>query len=268
MDPPPIRAYWWNSGPGRGNFGDLLTPLLCERLSGRKVVHADIHAAELIAVGSVLEPHFLPRSSWDQYRGSIWGAGRMFGTGVPDLSRADVRAVRGRLTLERIRCQHPEGIVLGDPGLLCFLFARSVPRRYKLGVIPHLAERGHPRFAELFGHSPDVQIIDICAGVQEVIDRVSQCEHILSSALHGLVLADALGIPNRWLRLDLVDEARFGKPPFKYQDYYSAFGLTDVAPIEIAAGEGLDDILERFGRWDRRGLDAIQRGLLAAFPFS
>ncbi len=47
-----IRAYWWQGGPRKGNLGDQLARLLCERLSGQRVEFAEPHR--------VINPKLLP----------------------------------------------------------------------------------------------------------------------------------------------------------------------------------------------------------------
>ena len=88
-----------------------------------------------------------------------------------------------------------------------------------------------------FPNPAKIRFIDVCAPFHEVIEAAGQCEHIVSSALHGLVLADALEIPNRWLWwVDDADRDLLGKPEFKYRDYYSAFGMADmpyIQPVKI-----------------------------------
>ncbi len=157
-----IRAYWWRGGPESGNFGDQLTPILCQRLSGRRVVHAPPHLADVFAIGSILEPWFWPRESWRSFQGMIWGAGRMFGQTPMELPLADVRAVRGRLTLSTIACRHKAAVVLGDPGLLCALLARRTVKKYKLGVVPHWSERDHPLVQHLVSTSSEITLVNIC----------------------------------------------------------------------------------------------------------
>jgi hypothetical protein len=262
-----IRAYWWRGGPESGNFGDQLTPILCQRLSGRRVVHAPPHLADVFAIGSILEPWFWPRESWRSFQGMIWGAGRMFGQTPMELPLADVRAVRGRLTLSTIACRHKAAVVLGDPGLLCALLARRTVKKYKLGVVPHWSERDHPLVQHLVSTSSEISLVIICDPVQQVIDGLCECEHILSSSLHGLVAADALEIPNEWLWLNTAAEDRAGKPELKYRDYYSVFGMADKRYLVLNLADNLDTVLRRFGPYARPGMNNLQRDLLEAFPF-
>ena len=102
----PLRAYWWRGGPRYGNFGDLLTPALLEHLSGRPVEHCSPHEADIIAVGSVLEPGFWPAGSWTGFAGYIWGAGRMTGERPMEMPAARVEAVRGKWTLRALECRN------------------------------------------------------------------------------------------------------------------------------------------------------------------
>jgi len=262
-----IKAYWWPGGPGRGNFGDQLTPFLCERLSGQRVEHAAPHEADLIAVGSILEPWFWPADTWRVYRGFVWGAGRMFGEGRWALPAARVLAVRGHLTWQRVDCPSKESVFLGDPGLLCSLFVRTMRKRYKLGVVPHWSEREDPRVAQLVARSAEIVFIDVGAPVQEVLDQIAACEALVASSLHALIAADALGIPNEWLRLELAPDRDLGKPEFKYRDYYSLYGMADKGYLTLGPADTLETILARVEPSSRPGFTALQKNLLDAFPF-
>jgi hypothetical protein len=51
----------------------------------------------------------------------------------------------------------------------------------------------------------------------------------LTTSLHGIITADALGIPNHWLR---VSENVFGGD-WKFLDYFSAVGRTTLAPLTL-----------------------------------
>ena len=58
----------------------------------------------------------------------------------------------------------------------------------------------------------------------EVFEKISKCEFVVSSSLHGLVFSDALGIPN--LHLKVTD--KLGGDGFKFNDYYSSFGVEHI----------------------------------------
>ena len=64
-----------------------------------------------------------------------------------------------------------------------------------------------------------VTVINVRRHPSAVIRDIASCGAILSSSLHGLVVADSYGIPAAWTS---------GSPPltggdFKFQDYASAF---------------------------------------------
>ena len=161
-----------------------------------------------------------------------------------DLPAAQVTALRGKRTLQSLGCRAKDSIQLGDPGLLAGLLTEKKPSRYKLGIIPHWSEFLQPALAPLVAMSPEILLIDPCAGAREVLDNICRCEHILSSSLHGLIVADALGIPNAWLRLNLGYEDQAGMGEFKYRDYYSIFGLDQIAFLTPEEATGLDAILD------------------------
>lgn len=203
-----IRAYWYQHIP---NFGDLLTRYWIEKLTGVKVdwIHQD--SAQLFGCGSIIER--MP----ENYSGIILGSGMMHRhEDRPDLRGADIRAIRGPLTAERIGTDAP----YGDFGLLFYLekhdlaFKSDGAERHPVGHLPHYAVP-----EEQIGHR-----IDIMAGVENVVAEVARCDRLISSSLHGIVLADALGIENKWIESrDVCGDG------FKFRDYAASLG-EDIRP--------------------------------------
>jgi pyruvyltransferase len=74
-----------------------------------------------------------------------------------------------------------------------------------------------------------------------VIDQILQCEKIVSSSLHGLILADAYRVPAYWLQ---VGERQSGDQ-FKYEDYFGSVQRPTVQ-LQCQAGASREDILSRF----------------------
>ena len=229
-----MRIYWSRCGHGHGNFGDKITPLLLKH-AGIPVEWAPPEHAELIGVGSVLEK--VPET----FKGAIWTTGFMHESSRKKFPHARLLGVRGRLTLERIECNARDKVLLGDAGLLADVFHTPATKRHKLGIIPHFADADDPFVKQLAQSSSEITVIDICAETMEVISAAGQCENIISSSLHGLILADSLGIPSRWMELNRGEKRVTGEG-FKYRDYYSTFGR-DAAPLHLDALSSLDRVL-------------------------
>ncbi|MEM4267008.1 MAG: hypothetical protein QW404_03055 [Candidatus Nanoarchaeia archaeon] len=198
----PLKVCWWRDN---NNFGDCLTPFLLKELGGISVVWSHINEADLIGAGSLLE--FIPHT----YKGIIFGSGRMFNGMRFDLRDCNVLALRGKLTKESCLtdCE-----IMGDLGLLCNRFKdEKIKKEYFIGVISHWNHQ------ELIDEYPGALKIDITGDVKGIIEAVQRCERIVSSSLHGLVLADAMGIMRKWVYTN--------KNPgegFKFYDYHSIFG--------------------------------------------
>lgn len=200
-------------------------PILCE----------DPEKAEILSCGSIVG--VLPRT----YSGIVLGSGLMDDTTAHQLPYARILALRGRLTKERLGVV--EDVVLGDPGLLAVdLTSKRIKKRFKLklGIVPHAVDYRHPFVWTIARRHPkQVAVVNVQRSVRHVIQQIQQCEHILSSSLHGVVVADALDIPSRWT---ILSDRVIGKG-FKFRDYYSAFGV-DQEPMRVTDKMTLSDILE------------------------
>jgi hypothetical protein len=255
----PIKLYWCaHLVHGRKNFGDWLSPELVRHLSGREVEHAKAGRADMVAVGSVL--HRLPTHWWNR-RVDVWGTGLMHGD-KPVCARHRYHALRGRLTQQQLGM--PPVQAFGDPGLLapllCPRFA-EIPKRFDIGLVPHHTDQSHPAIGDLQEHLPGVRVLNILSEVPDFLAEMAACRFVLSSSLHGLVIADAFQIPNAWLTVG--GGLRGGD--FKFRDYYSAFGLgaNTVTPEQV----GREFIDRVSAHHQRPGLVEMQRRLVQAFPF-
>lgn len=70
----------------------------------------------------------------------------------------------------------------------------------KVGIVPHFVD-----YAFFFDNYADkYNIIDVRTNdVEGVIDQINESEYILSSSLHGIIIAHAYGIPALWIKKDL-----------------------------------------------------------------
>lgn len=212
-----LPLYFWNH-PKFVNFGDYLSLKVVERIVGQPVRVYDKNTTtpekKLLAIGSVL----IFAANGDV----IWGPGIK-----RDKDRAtsykftelDVRAVRGPLTRHflmtnfNIKC--PE--VYGDPALLIpYLFPefkRKPNPKYDYIIIPHYTEE------QLFPKEKYPNVVYPTEPWNVVIEKILDSKFVISSSLHGIIVAEAFGIPARLLRRIVKKE-----PLFKYQDYYFGSG--------------------------------------------
>ena len=216
---PSIPLYWWRDEP---NFGDSLSPWLIEQLLGISAQWSNTRH-KLVGLGSVL---------WASEPGdTVWGTGvhPLSELRAPDWSPTGVTflAVRGPLTRDYILERGgvcPE--LYGDPGELLpdFYVPSSDMAHAGIGIIPHIYDKTGRRFAESV---PGARIIDPSRPWPNVVDEIAACSLIWSSSLHGLIVAEAFGIPAVWTSCS--------EGAIKYQDYYWATGRTDVHPVSWEA---------------------------------
>ena len=237
-----MRAYWWQPGNAKAgwtNAGDQLTPLVLREFAGIEAEWATAADSQVVVVGSIAT--MLPR----QYTGAVLGIGKAREAPI-DLSRADVRALRGPLTLRGSGVTHP--VALGDPGLLVSLLYPERDITSDIGVVPHWQD-GH-----LAGQYPGALVIDVRRPVEQVIAEIASCERIVASSLHGLIIADAYGIPRRWSWFPRVQGATENGGAFKFSDYALGLG-EDLTPGKWGCAnprrveQAQADLREAIGDW-------------------
>ncbi len=248
---PPIFAIWEDST----NWGDAINRVLIETLSQRRAINVSpylnkskrlySHPKNLIralmgeptymAVGSIL--------AWANRDTVVWGPGFISEDERLKEEPGKILAVRGPLSRDIIISQGvdcPESY--GDPALL---FPRIYPRKpepkYALGIVPHFVD--YRQALLRYGAKEGVRVIDIKAGIFSVVDQVLECERVVSSCLHGLVIADAYSIPSLWLKFsdNVIGQG------FKFRDYYASLNRWGVEPFIVGEDTYLSDVLEAFG---------------------
>lgn len=208
-----LPLYFWDARPTQGfsNFGDALSEALTERMVGHKVRVVEnplCDEKKLLGMGSIL--------NYAVNGDIIWGTGRN-GTKSVNTHKfdcLDVRAVRGPLTrqflLEKgIDC--PE--IYGDPTLLLPLLfpefqKQEIPSREYV-IIPHYSDE------YLFLGDPN--LVSVKEKWEEVVTKILDSKFVIASALSGVIVAEAFGIPARLL---IAENAGNTENLFKYEDYY------------------------------------------------
>lgn len=249
------------------NFGDNLMSHLLDGLFGLKVDYVKHSAAELLGVGSIVDSYyrksggslpFLKRRPWrDLY---VWGSGFMDTNSQP-LWPQTVRycAVRGPLSASRLE---NTGLTLGDPALLLPVIWQAPKRKsLSVGIVPHFATM--TEFSKRYASSlpSGWELIDLLSDPFDIVQKIAGSDIVISSSLHGIIVADAYGVPSIWAQPD----AKIKGDGFKFRDYEAYRGVPLNPPVSFAdlIREGISDSLLSVSRPPEENL----RALVDAFPF-
>jgi len=230
-----IYLAWW-TGMGGKNWGDALSPVLTKYISGgAQIEHVNpIDSSSkfrFYSIGSIIPP--------SSSNSEIWGSGIIQNIDTIKIKPKKVHAVRGPLTRKilinnGIEC--PE--IYGDPALLYPKFYNpKIEKRYEIGIIPHYVDQQNPWVVKK-SELPNVKVINILGNINSVVDEILSCDMIISSSLHGVIAADAYGIPSAWVEFS---DKVVGNG-FKFKDYFMSVGRPDRQPIRINPHTRLKDI--------------------------
>lgn len=212
------------------NFGDAMSPWLMEKLSGQQVNYVKVpgKGVTYTTIGSIL--HNLVRFK-DASRMVVWGSGFIRQVSPASISKpAKVCAVRGPLSRDIFTAAGVEcPAVYGDPAIL-------MPRLYKpvlvkgarIGVVPHYVDKSHPSVVQL-AQRAGVMFIDVYQSVETVINQICSCDVVVSSSLHGVIVAHAYGIPALWV--EFSNKVLGGG--FKFRDYFKGIGTAVPTPVDM-----------------------------------
>lgn len=211
----PVSTYWWTDVP---NFGDALVPLLIQRFTDLLPVNGPVATAQLVTLGSIIEA--LP-ADWG---GIVAGTGKLYGDRPSSLPKANILSVRGPLTAAALGVPT---VALGDPGLLANELVTIEERDYEVGIVPHWSDT-RLAYDYRFLNLPGRIVISPWQDPLTVVGLIGRCKKIVTSSLHGVITADAFGIPRRTevAARFMYDELEGGM--FKFEDYNASIGLSFV----------------------------------------
>jgi pyruvyltransferase len=229
----------------KNNFGDQLSQVIVERIIDRPVKLRGLDSKHkiLLSLGSIL--------NFARNGDVVWGTGfRSSPVTEKRFRQLDVRAVSGPVTrdyLLQLGIECPE--VYGDPAILM------------AHLFPELKKKAKPKYNYII--IPDVQEVD-CLGVyqnvvmptlpwDEVVELILDSKLVISSSLHGIIVAESFGVPARMLKMT------WAEPLLKFQDYYQATGRPNLE-YATSVAQAL-----KMGGAPRGNIDP--KKLLEAFPW-
>lgn len=245
---PHVSLYHWQPHDGGINFGDHLSTIIIGKILASRGFTLDdevTQPANLLGIGSILQ---VARNG-----DHVWGSGinGKLKDGGFTATSIHAHAVRGPLTAEFLR---KRGInvpdVFGDPALLLKdLFADRFRPTQETDYlfVPNLYDLPLVRNQE--------NLLSPMRGWNYVVAEIMKAKLVLASSLHGLVVAEAFGIPARYVRLSEEENL------FKYKDYFYGSGRENM---EFEYATSIEQGLEMGGMPPIR-FDSSK--LLSAFPW-
>lgn len=286
------RVYWWRPLPdepraeaprhfpvappyGRRNFGDELTPLLVEELWGGDYAQAfSIEDCDLLGCGSHLDLAYRSTTG-KKVKIDVWGAGFIAEHDrVRFNDRFKFHLVRGWGSKVKVG-REGQRIPVGDPGLI---FDRVhnplVDKKWELGVVPHYIDQeanSTDRLDPIVDKFSTVKWINVWDDPHTVAEQIKSCERIISSSLHGLVLADCFKVPNVWCQIGF----QLAGGQFKFWDYYTAFFGPNLTKSEqnpdwlhTTFESDFDEFDRAWDTYNRPRFGNVQADIGGSFPWT
>lgn len=212
-----MRLYYSNKTRSYvpfGNFGDELNGWLWPQILPG-VFDDDSSDAVFVGFGTLLNEN-LPKFK----QTIIFGTGHGFGK-LPQIDDTwTIYCVRGPLTAAAL--SWPPDLGIADPAILVNRVYRpaDTKKKHKIAFIPFAWEMDNSSniFLEVCQQLNCV-CIDPRWEVEKVLQEISRSELVITAAMHGAIVADALRVP--WISL----KSNAGIPDFKWTDFCQSLSL-------------------------------------------
>ncbi|MGN1202317.1 MAG: polysaccharide pyruvyl transferase family protein [Eubacterium sp.] len=254
-----VNLHRWLRDDGKENLGDYLSEVIVDYMLNRCGIDRNKHVKNtkhLYAVGSILHMGL--------QNATVWGSGYKYditqnpvdtvyekvNDKIRRMRKLDIRCVRGpetRRVLLKLGYKCPE--VYGDPAVLMpYIYKpENAHKTRKYSVIRHWRDNSEA----------DNTIQIMTTDYKSVIDAIDSSEVIVSSSLHGIILAESYGVP---AVLYIPPECVGYLDEFKYRDYYYSTGRYQF-PVAKSVKEALQT-----KPCELSDLKHLQENLLKTFP--
>lgn len=239
--PNEVNVNYWD---GADNLGDIISPVIVGYVAKQKGIDMRKridNTKHLYAVGSVLTAGCQDCT--------VWGSGILNFKIIYRLKgrKFDIRAVRGPIT-RMILMEHGHHVpeVYGDPAILMpKIYNPEVEKKHKVSVITHMNEETEiPKGCN--------RISILTRDYRGFVEEIKASELVVSSSLHGIIFAEAYGVPAVLLRPN--------SDGLKYFDYYYGTGRYSF-PVADSVKQALTMIPASIPDFSE-----MQKNLLDAFP--
>ena len=247
-----------NNKPETENLGDYLSNIVVKWLLKQKKIDFSTakvnHKKHLYAIGSILLMGY--------QKATIWGSGMPY---EPCFFRSffhrdffrklDIRCCRGPLTRNTLlKLGHNCPEVYGDPAaLMPLIYNPPKNKEFEFIIIPH-----YSKYFETKKEYCDGIVLNMeTKNYKYVIDNICKAQKVISSSLHGLILAEAYGVPA------IFYQDRPNRFNYKYEDWYLSTGRNNCncKTLTEAISFSNDNLLKL------PNLEKMQKDLIDSFPY-
>lgn len=215
--------YYYRGSPP--NFGDELNSWLWPRLLPDFFDENESHI--FLGIGSILFNFHSPDATK-----IVFGAGYGGYTPPPKMDSSwIVYFVRGPITARAIGLDESLGV--GDAAILLRSCINAAPEKlFKASFMPHWESVLDGEWESVCAEA-GLHFINPCAPVDQVLDAILASELVVTEAMHGAIVADALRVP--WIPARPIQVQHH----HKWFDWANALQL-DLHPRPLAPSNGLE----------------------------
>jgi hypothetical protein len=217
------------------NFGDELNLYVWPALLPSGFLDDD-EGELFVGIGSIIGDHLPARS-----RKFVMGSGYAGYMGLPDVHDGtwDIRFVRGPNTARTLGID--PGLSICDSAILLRAMDLPAPdERVGVAFMPHYESLERGNWAEAC-RLAGITLIDATDPVETVLSQIAGARLLITEAMHGAIVADALRTP--WIGARPI----YGGHHKKWLDWAGALGI-DVRLNTLKATSVLEQYIGRTGR--------------------
>lgn len=203
-----MKYLFWHDY--KNNYGDILSPYILDAL---KVPYqkAQWNNCNAIMIGSI--------ASQAREGVHVYGSGFMW-RNEPVCTTAHWHWVRGPISRQKVI---DAGVscpaIYGDPAMILPHIWEGAKKQHEIGLVPHYVDYHYckERYSE---YTIDL----ITKDPYKTTQQITSCKYIISSSLHGLIVAHAYNIPAAWVKFtDTLDG-----DDMKFYDHFLSMGQEPV----------------------------------------
>ena len=253
-----MKLHYYRSTQLR-NFGDDLNGWLWPRLMPELL--DDDHNEILLGIGTILNNVLDETIPAGCQRIAVLSSGVGYGSGLPRIDgRWKIYCLRGPLSTKALEV--PESMAVTDgAALLRRVYAAPGFKSRQFSYMPHaLQSQSEGREWARICQDIDFGYIDARWPIGQILEAISGTGVMLTEAMHGAIVADALRIP--WIPVHSTSQIL----RFKWEDWCMSIGV-NYEPKRIFPLWGEPPYNRRakwVRQWLKRPIVAVQRQVIAA----